>query len=91
MRVRLDLDGTAQCQVNTGVPLLDHMLHPLASHGLLDLEICAVGDRRGIHRFGHFAAPLDEALVEVVLDCSGRPHLSCSLKTPDPPEYAQDT
>jgi imidazoleglycerol-phosphate dehydratase len=42
----------------------------------------ALGDRRGIHRFGHFTAPLDEALVEVSLDCSGRPHLSYGLAIP---------
>ena len=35
----------------------------------------ALGDRKGIHRFGDFTAPLDEALVHVVLDLSGRPHL----------------
>jgi imidazoleglycerol-phosphate dehydratase len=42
----------------------------------------ALGDRRGIHRFGHFVAPLDEALVQVVLDLSGRPHLSYGLEIP---------
>jgi imidazoleglycerol-phosphate dehydratase len=42
----------------------------------------ALGDRKGIQRFGHFIAPLDEALVEVVLDFSGRPHLSYSLEIP---------
>lgn len=108
VRVTLGLDGTGRCEVATGVPFLDHMLHQLASHGLLDLEICArgdthiddhhtnedvgiavgqalaqaLGDRRGIHRFGHFVAPLDEALVQVVLDCSGRPHLSWGLTIP---------
>jgi imidazoleglycerol-phosphate dehydratase len=108
VRVRLDLDGSGACQVSTGVPFLDHMLHQLASHGLLDLEISAKGDthiddhhtnedvgiavgqalaqalgsRRGIHRFGHFVAPLDEALVQVALDCSGRPHLSYGLTIP---------
>jgi imidazoleglycerol-phosphate dehydratase len=108
VRVQLGLDGTGRCQVNTGVPFLDHMLQQLASHGLLDLEISARGDiaiddhhtnedvgiavgqalsqalgeRRGIQRFGHFVAPLDEALVQVVLDCSGRPHLSCDLVIP---------
>ena len=107
VRVTLGLDGTGRCEVATGVPFLDHMLHQLASHGLLDLEISArgdihiddhptnedvgiavgqalaqaLGDRRGIHRFGHFVAPLDEALVQVALDCSGRPHLSLSLIT----------
>ena len=108
VRVALNLDGSGRCQVATGVPFLDHMLHQLASHGLLDLEITAsgdthiddhhsnedvgiavgqalaqaLGDRRGIQRFGHFVAPLDEALVQVALDCSGRPHLSYGLKIP---------
>ncbi|HIK41172.1 imidazoleglycerol-phosphate dehydratase HisB [Thermoleptolyngbya oregonensis NK1-22] len=42
----------------------------------------ALGDRKGIHRFGHFVAPLDEALVQVALDFSGRPHLSYGLQIP---------
>ncbi|TGG90107.1 MAG: imidazoleglycerol-phosphate dehydratase HisB [Aphanocapsa feldmannii 277cV] len=105
VRLSLGLDGTGRCQADSGIPFLDHMLHQLASHGLIDLEVRArgdthiddhhsnedvgialgqalaqaLGDRRGIHRFGHFSAPLDEALVEVVLDCSGRPHLSYGL------------
>ena len=108
VQVQLNLDGTGQCEVDSGVAFLDHMLHQLASHGLLDLKIKALGDthiddhhsnedvgiavgqalakalgdRRGIPRFGHFVAPLDEALVQVVLDCSGRPHLSYGLKIP---------
>jgi imidazoleglycerol-phosphate dehydratase len=108
VQVQLHLDGSGQCQVSTGVPFLDHMLHQLASHGLLDLVVNArgdthiddhhsnedvgiavgqalaqaLGDRRGIQRFGHFVAPLDEALVQVALDCSGRPHLSYNLQIP---------
>ncbi len=42
----------------------------------------AVGDRKGIVRFGHFVAPLDESLVQVALDFSGRPHLSYGLDIP---------
>ncbi|WP_320665080.1 imidazoleglycerol-phosphate dehydratase HisB [Prochlorococcus sp. MIT 1223] len=42
----------------------------------------ALGNRSGIFRFGHFMAPLDEALIQVVLDCSGRPHLAYGLKIP---------
>ena len=42
----------------------------------------ALGDRQGIVRFGHFIAPLDEALVQVALDFSGRPHLSYGLEIP---------
>ncbi|CAG9462175.1 unnamed protein product [Pedinophyceae sp. YPF-701] len=42
----------------------------------------ALGDRKGINRFGNFTAPLDEALVQVVLDLSGRPHLTCDVELP---------
>jgi imidazoleglycerol-phosphate dehydratase len=42
----------------------------------------ALCDRKGIIRFGHFVAPLDEALVQVSLDFSGRPHLSYGLTIP---------
>ena len=106
--VSLNLDGHGHCQVETGIPFLDHMLHQLASHGLVDLDIKAtgdweiddhhtnedvgitlgqalakaLGDRKGIVRFGHFVAPLDEALVQVALDFSGRPHLSYGLTIP---------
>ena len=41
-----------------------------------------MGDRKGIVRFGHFIAPLDEALIQVALDFSGRPHLSYGLDIP---------
>ncbi|MCM1985193.1 imidazoleglycerol-phosphate dehydratase HisB [Lyngbya confervoides] len=51
----------------------------------------ALGDRKGIHRFGHFTAPLDEALVEVVLDFSGRPHLSYGLEIPTQRVGSYDT
>ncbi|KAF8388062.1 hypothetical protein HHK36_026728 [Tetracentron sinense] len=42
----------------------------------------ALGDRKGINRFGDFSAPLDEALIHVSLDLSGRPHLSYDLCIP---------
>ncbi len=108
IQVRVNLDGSGKCNVNTGIPFLDHMLHQLCSHGLLDLDIQAQGDleiddhhtnedvgitlgqaiakaigsRQGIYRFGHFVAPLDEALIQVALDFSGRPHLSYGLEIP---------
>ncbi len=106
--VSLNLDGTGNCTAATGIPFLDHMLHQISSHGLIDLEVRAkgdieiddhhtnedvgitlgqalgkaLGDRKGIVRFGHFLAPLDEALVQVALDFSGRPHLSYGLEIP---------
>jgi imidazoleglycerol-phosphate dehydratase len=108
VEVAIDLDGTGKCSAKTGIPFLDHMLHQIASHGLIDLEVRAtgdieiddhhtnedvgitlgqalgkaLGDRQGIVRFGHFVAPLDEALIQVALDFSGRPHLSYGLQIP---------
>jgi imidazoleglycerol-phosphate dehydratase len=108
VQVTVNLDGTGQCNAKTGIPFLDHMLHQISSHGLIDLNVQAEGDyeiddhhtnedvgitlgmalgkalsdRKGIVRFGHFIAPLDEALVQVALDFSGRPHLSYGLTIP---------
>jgi imidazoleglycerol-phosphate dehydratase len=44
----------------------------------------SLGDRRGIARFGHAYAPLDEALARVVIDCSGRPFLHYEAAMPEP-------
>ncbi|KAF7011052.1 hypothetical protein CFC21_025402 [Triticum aestivum] len=73
VHVKINLDGTGVANSSTGIPFLDHML---------DALLQALGDRKGINRFGHFTAPLDEAAVEVILDLSGRPHLSCGLSIP---------
>lgn len=43
----------------------------------------ALGDKRGITRFGFFYAPLDESLARVVIDLSGRPHLSWRCEFPE--------
>lgn len=108
VQVTVNLDGTGICIANTGIPFLDHMMHQISSHGLIDLEVQAtgdleiddhhtnedvgitlgqalgkaLGDRKGIVRFGNFLAPLDEALIQVALDFSGRPHLSYGLEIP---------
>ncbi|MEA5511653.1 imidazoleglycerol-phosphate dehydratase HisB [Crocosphaera sp. UHCC 0190] len=108
VQVTLNLDGQGNCEAATGIPFLDHMLHQISSHGLIDLDVKAkgdleiddhhtnedvgitlgqalgkaLGDRKGIVRFGHFIAPLDEALVQVSLDFSGRPHLTYGLEIP---------
>jgi len=106
--VILNLDGVGTCKSGTGIPFLDHMMHQLSAHGLIDLDVQsigdlaiddhhtnedvgitlgqalgkALGDRKGIVRFGHFVAPLDEALIQVSLDFSGRPYLNYGLQIP---------
>jgi len=44
IKVVLNLDGTGRQSIDTGVPFLDHMLDQIARHGLIDLDIKAVGD-----------------------------------------------
>lgn len=101
IRVRVNLDGTGQARLSTGIGFFDHMLDQIARHGMIDLEIeadgdlhidghhtvedvgitlgqaiyQAVGDKKGIRRYGHAYVPLDEALSRVVVDFSGRPGL----------------
>jgi imidazoleglycerol-phosphate dehydratase len=99
--VKINLDGTGQSTLSTGIGFFDHMLDQIARHGLIDLDIQAkgdlhidghhtvedvgitlgqafakaVGDKKGIRRYGHAYVPLDEALSRVVVDFSGRPGL----------------
>lgn len=99
--VRVNLDGTGQAKLATGIGFFDHMLDQIARHGLIDLDIVAkgdlhidghhtvedvgitfgqavakaIGDKKGIRRYGHAYVPLDEALSRVVVDFSGRPGL----------------
>lgn len=101
IKVSVNLDGTGEAEFETGLPFLDHMLDQIARHGLIDLNIHAVGDlhidahhtvedigitlgqafaqavgdKKGIVRYGHAYVPLDEALSRVVIDFSGRPGL----------------
>ena len=105
IRVAINLDGTGQQKLNTGVPFLDHMLDQIARHGMFDLEVeavgdlhidahhtvedtgitlgmavaKAVGDKKGMTRYGHSYVPLDEALSRVVIDFSGRPGLEMHI------------
>lgn len=51
----------------------------------------ALGDKRGITRYGHGLCPLDEALAEVVVDISGRPFLAWSVAFPTPKVGEFDT
>jgi imidazoleglycerol-phosphate dehydratase len=99
--VTLDLDGTGEYSVSTGIGFLDHMLEQLSRHSLIDLTVKAegdlhidfhhttedtgiaigeavakaLGDRKGINRYGHMYVPMDETLTRVALDLSNRPYL----------------
>ena len=44
IRIALNLDGSGQLEVETGLPFLDHMLDQIARHGLIDLSVRAEGD-----------------------------------------------
>ena len=101
IELQIDLDGSGNVDIQTGIGFLDHMLSGFARHGLFDLMVkvkgdlevdChhtmedvgivlgqailqALGDKKGIRRYGHFILPMDETLVLAALDLSGRPYL----------------
>jgi len=101
IELELNIDGSGQSQLDTGVPFLTHMLDLFAKHGQFDLSvnakgdteiddhhttediaIClgqvlkeALGDKKGIKRYGNAFVPMDETLAQVVIDLSNRPHL----------------
>ena len=98
--VEIDLDGTGETDVATGVPFFDHMLDALGKHGAFDLRVQAagdvhvdshhtvedvaivlgqalheaLGDKKGIRRFGDAWIPMDECLAHAAVDVSGRPY-----------------
>ena len=99
--VEVNLDGTGDYAVSTGIGFLDHMVEQFARHSAIDL-VCkvrgdlhvdqhhttedsaiaigqaihqALGDKRGITRYGSAYSPMDETLARVALDISGRPFL----------------
>jgi imidazoleglycerol-phosphate dehydratase len=105
--VDLDLDGTGQVEISTGVRFYDHMLISFGVHGSFDLTVRsvgdvdidahhtvedtaivlgqaigqAVGDKKGIRRFGDAFVPMDETLAHAAIDLSGRPY---SVHTGEP-------
>ena len=106
--LKLNLDGTGQHDIQTGVGFFDHMLTGFARHGSFDLTvrcqgdtwvddhhtvedvgIClgqafakALGEMRGVERFGHILLPMDEALVLAAVDLSGRGMLCWDVPMP---------
>lgn len=106
--LRLEIDGTGKCSIDTGSGFLNHMLTLFASHGRFDLEVkCvgdvevdyhhtvedigialgdaffeALGDKKGIVRYGNMLLPMDEALILSAVDFSGRAYLEYALEIP---------
>lgn len=99
INIELNLDGSGQMNIQTGLGFFDHMLEQVAKHAKLDLTIQvkgdlhidehhtiedtglalgeaflqALGDKRGISRYGFFLLPMDDVLAQVAIDFSGRP------------------
>jgi imidazoleglycerol-phosphate dehydratase len=73
IRVRLNLDGTGQANLNSGIAFLDHMLDQIARHGLIDLDIHAVGDLHidGHHTVEDIGITLGQAMAKAVADKKG--------------------
>lgn len=108
IRVKLELDGTGTCSIDTGVGFLDHMLELFARHGRFDLEVSckgdtrvddhhstedtgialgqafdrALGEKKGILRYGQMILPMDESLILSAVDLSGRGLLVYDLRIP---------
>ncbi|MDR2715916.1 MAG: imidazoleglycerol-phosphate dehydratase HisB [Coriobacteriaceae bacterium] len=106
--LRVDLDGTGETDIATGIPFFDHMLDAFGRHGLFNLAVAAkgdlevdahhtvedvgivlgqavasaLGDKRGITRFGSSLVPMDEALLLAACDLSGRGQLHYEVKLP---------
>ena len=104
----LDLDGSGEGTIDTGIGFFNHMLELLKKHALIDLTVkaagdldvdyhhtvedvglvfgkaldAALGDRKGLTRYGFASIPMDEALCETSLDLGGRPYLvmQCAMK-----------
>lgn len=105
IKLKIDLDGKGNSNIDSGCGFLDHMLTLFAKHGRFDLDvfckgdtevdyhhtvedigIClgqafkkALGDKKGINRYGDTALPMDESLILSAVDVSGRSFLAYNL------------
>jgi imidazoleglycerol-phosphate dehydratase len=73
IRVKLNLDGSGQQKLATGVPFLDHMLDQVARHGMVDLEIEAQGDLHidAHHTVEDIGITLGQAVAKAIGDKAG--------------------
>lgn len=108
IKLSINLDGTGEGNIDTGVGFLNHMLTLFAKHGRFDLNVkCigdtdvddhhsvedigialgeafkeALGDKKGIIRYGSTMLSMDEALILTAVDLSGRSYLGFDLPIP---------
>ncbi len=103
INLELNLDGTGNWAINTGIKMFDHLLSQLAKHGVIDIKLDATGDdvhhvvedvaiclgralgealgeKRGIVRMANVSVPMDETLVNVAVDISGRGYAVLNLE-----------
>lgn len=111
IQVEVNLDGSGQHSIDTGVVFLDHMLANFSKHSGIDLVVTckgdtdvddhhsvedvalvigsaileALGDKKGIQRYGWSMIPMDEALARCALDLGGRSYcvFKCRFSRPD--------
>ncbi|MBZ0320864.1 MAG: imidazoleglycerol-phosphate dehydratase HisB [Anaerolineae bacterium] len=81
IELALELDGTGQANINTGVGFFDHMLHHVAVHGLFDLIVLAQGDLHidSHHTIEDVAICLGQALHEALGDRKGIVRMGSAL------------
>lgn len=108
IKLSLNIDGTGESTISTGVGFFDHMLEGFSKHGFFDLQASvkgdlhvdahhtvedtgivlgqaikeAIGDKKGIRRYGNFMLPMDDALVICAIDLCSRPYFSFDITFP---------
>ena len=103
IRMNLELDGSGKSSIDTGIGFFDHMLEGFAKHvdghhTVEDAGIVlgtaireAVGDKKGIRRYGYFILPMDDALALCAVDLCGRPFLNFECNFPNEMVGSLDT
>ena len=71
--VKLNIDGTGQSKLDTGIGFFDHMLDQISRHGMIDLEVVAKGDLHidGHHTVEDVGITIGQALAQAVGDKAG--------------------
>ena len=108
IRLQINLDGTGESEISTGLGFFDHMTTLFASHSKIDMKLSvkgdlevdghhtvedvgialgrafatALGDKKGIRRYGFFILPMEETLAQVAVDFSGRPYVVYNVTFP---------